>query len=615
MSHFTPIAENVWLWTDVCNVYVLKEGNAALLIDLGDGSVLDALPQIGVKRVEWVLFTHHHREQCQGAPRLNGLGAQVAAPASERVFFEDPLRFRKMRPRNNDPYTVNAASYVRPPRVPIAIDHAFQPTDSFQWRGLELWTLETPGHSPGHTTYLLPQGGEWLVFSGDLMRDGARMHTWYDSEWDYGYAAGLLALYGSVSAVERFAPAQMLPSHGSPITDPMRQIPIYREKLRHLHRCYLRAWDMVFRADDGDHLSRPSPVPHIWQFSPHLFRYGCAPFGPNFTMILADSGHALFVDFGGVPGPAWWDRTFSLMEERLGLKTVDAVIITHMHGDHMLQCPYLRERYGTQVWTLDRIAEKLEHPERFDYTCPIQAYGGFESLPVDRTFRPGEHLIWEGIRFTFEWLPGQTEFGLCLHAEIDGKHVAWTGDNVYASRIDSGHDAVVARNSALFEEGYIHCAEYLCRLQPDLILAGHSSVIPNPGAQLERFRRWAYEIREAFRSLSPEACYEYFFDPYWVRAYPYRTWTSPGHCFDLTLFVRNFQRRPQTHSIRLCLPEGWSADPEVVEGTTPPGRTTEQHVAVSVPEKASAGVYLMTFDITRDAERHGELFDALVAVE
>src|SRR5213593_3097280 len=55
----------LFAWSDTCNVYVLRDGDAALLIDLGDGSVLEHLGEIGVKRVEWVLFTHHHREQCQ----------------------------------------------------------------------------------------------------------------------------------------------------------------------------------------------------------------------------------------------------------------------------------------------------------------------------------------------------------------------------------------------------------------------------------------------------------------------------------------------------------------------------------------------------------------------
>ena len=61
---------DLYRWIDTCHVYILRAGDAALLIDLGDGSVLDHLGDIGVKRVEWVLFTHHHREQCQGASRF-----------------------------------------------------------------------------------------------------------------------------------------------------------------------------------------------------------------------------------------------------------------------------------------------------------------------------------------------------------------------------------------------------------------------------------------------------------------------------------------------------------------------------------------------------------------
>ena len=43
---------DLFTWTDTCNVHVLRDGDAALLIDLGDGSVLDHLGEIGVKRVE-----------------------------------------------------------------------------------------------------------------------------------------------------------------------------------------------------------------------------------------------------------------------------------------------------------------------------------------------------------------------------------------------------------------------------------------------------------------------------------------------------------------------------------------------------------------------------------
>src|SRR4051812_9142265 len=90
------IAAEVFVWTDTCNVYVLRDRNTALLINIGDGSVLDHLSEIGVTQVEWVLFTDHHREQTQGARRLAGTATKIAVPELERELFEQPAAFRKM---------------------------------------------------------------------------------------------------------------------------------------------------------------------------------------------------------------------------------------------------------------------------------------------------------------------------------------------------------------------------------------------------------------------------------------------------------------------------------------------------------------------------------------
>ena len=112
----------LFLWSDTCNVWVLREGDAALLIDLGDGSVLDHLQEIGVKRVEWVLLTGHHRELSQGIDLLDRQQTQIASPKEEQELFETPNTFRKWNPRLADKFSVNGASYVRPPRVARKIE-------------------------------------------------------------------------------------------------------------------------------------------------------------------------------------------------------------------------------------------------------------------------------------------------------------------------------------------------------------------------------------------------------------------------------------------------------------------------------------------------------------
>jgi len=89
------------------------------------------------------------------------------------------------------------------------------------------------------------------------------------------------------------------------------------------------------------------------------------------------------------------------MQKRLGLKGIDAILITHMHGDHIVQAPHAREKWGAKIWTLDRIAEQFEHPMRYPYVAPITAYGaGLDTVAIDHSFKPGEKFSWEGYELT-----------------------------------------------------------------------------------------------------------------------------------------------------------------------------------------------------------------------
>jgi len=618
------LAPDLFVWTDTCNVYVLRDGDAALLVDLGDGSVLDHLGDIGVKRVEWVLFTHHHREQCQGAPRLRGTGAKVAAPEAERALFERPMDFRKMNVRLGDAFTIHGSSYVRPPIQPIPLDRAFKTNDTFTWHGHEFVCLDTRGNSPGSMTYLLKLGGRRLAFSGDLMLDGAKMHTWFDTEWDYGFAAGIKALRQSVARLSAQQPAWLLPSHGKTLHAPPSPLRDYAEKLARLEKLYLRGYD----SEGGsvayqDKVSTPTVVSNVFQVSPHLFKFKRPNFWPNFGLILADSGRALVVDCG-LLDEKFLDATLDGMRAHFGLKAIDAVIVTHMHGDHFLETPYLREKWGAQIWALDNMVDKMEHPEWFDYAAPIQAYGKknpdgspMSGVRVDRAFKCGATFEWEGYRFIVDWMPGQTEFALCLHGMIDGRKVAFTGDNIFGDPDDpsqTGHEAVVAHNSAILEEGYIYAGEYLKRLQPDILIGGHSFVMDRPAKFIERYRRWAYDMRDAFRALSWDKDYRYWFDPFWVRAQPYRVALRPGESAEVTLHIRNFRRGKQVHRIEIHTPPGLIAEPAVLEGQLADGSRKSVPVHVRATPEAAGRTHLLAMDVTLDGRRYGERFDFVVKV-
>jgi len=610
---------DLFVWTDVCNVYVLRDGDAAMLIDVGDGSVLEHLGEIGVRRIEWVLLTHHHREQCQGHPQLRAWQPQVAASAKERALFERPADFRKLKPSLGDAFTVHGASYVRPPVEPLAIQRAFNKMDTFTWRGREFWCLETAGNSPGSMSYLLKTEQGWIAFSGDVMVSGARMHNWFDTEWDYGFAKGLYTLIESVSLLESFEPALLLPAHGPVVRQAASELHAYQQKLRQLARLYVRGYNIfTFAGADQDKVSRPSVVPHLWQTTPHVFKFKGPEHSPNFYLLLADSGRALLVDCG--VDKATLDATFQQMRERLGLKAIDAILITHMHGDHILGAPYVREKYGAKLWTLDRVAEKFEQPERFDYAALTPAYraDGIEAIEIDRVFQAGEKFNWEGYELTVDWMPGQTEFGCCIQGRIDGRLVAFTGDNLFADPDDpaqDGHEAVCARNSAILEEGYIYAAEYLRRLQPDLILGGHSFVMDHPHDLIERYHRWSLAMRDAYREVSAEEDYRIMFDPYWVRVDPCRTEMAPGSAVEVKVHVRNFLNRPQPFRLVVHCPEGLAAEPAVLEGTTPAETTIAVPLRVKATSAAKPGVRIVALDTAIAGKRYGEWFDFTVGVK
>lgn len=616
---FTQVTKDIYLFPDICNVYVIKSGELGLLIDLGTGDVLDHLKEIGINKIEWVLFTHHHREQTQGYPRLKNTGAKVAVPEVEKALFETPLNFRKMAPALSDAFTVHGASYVRPGITPIKVDKTFVKMDDFTWQEIELWCVETAGNSPGSLSYITKKEGEWIAFTGDVMLQGSKLHTWFDTEWDYGFSKGIYALYNSLGQLEGYPLKKMLPSHGPIIENPLPQLQALRNTLREFNKLYLRGWEVsTFAGADQDRVSQPTTVPHVWQVTKHLFKFRGPEFWPNFHMILADNGHALIVDCG-LFKKEFLDKSIALMKERLGLKQIDVVLVTHMHGDHCLEAPHLRDMHGAKIWTMNRVVAPVSRPLHFDYCAQVNTYGkGIDSIAFDKVFQEGDTFTWEGFKLTVDWMPGQTEFALCLHGIIDGKKVAFTGDNIFGSSSDpsqNGHEAVVARNSCILEEGYIYAAKYLKKLQPDLLLGGHSWAMAGPAKLIDRYLEDALKLKEYFEKVSFEKDYRWMYDPYWVRMEPYRVvLLGKNNAAEARLVMRNFDAEPIAMKVEIVLPEGFKAEPAIITTMVAGESTTSIPIQISCTKQTVKGLHLAALDITRKGKRAGQLFDFILWV-
>jgi len=616
MSRVEEPIEDLFLVEDSCNVYVLRDEDRGLAIDFGTGRVLDILPRLGIKYLDWVLHTHHHREQCQGDYLLTGTETGIAVPEKELYLFSQPeTHWQKV-------YEVPAAGahYVRPLRQGINVDHILKPGEDFRWGKYELGILSTPGNSPGGLSFVLKKRDEGtVVFCGDIIMSGGHLHNYYDSEWDYGYGGGLMAIVDSLKEVARLTPCILMPSHGDVIGDAGRELETMIERLEHfIHDLFLRDRDDEDEAS-AFQVSRETSVDGVRRVLPHVFagREGNR-IGHNWYVIMSDSGRALFVDTGifRPDGCEWLDRCIARLQSEFGLQGIDAVLISHYHGDHLLQIPHVVEKYGAQVWCYEGFADVIEHPRRYNLAWVAPAYNvPFEGIRVDRLLGDGERLRWEEYEFDIFHLPGQTYYGMGMSGQIDGIRVVFSGDNIFYNRNLSGHDAFVARNEALLEEGYIKCAAKLKELQPDLILGGHAQEIENTGEQIDRFADWSRRFRDALAEFSPYSAYEYLIDPYWVSFYPYQSLVRAGERFSLQVTVRNHYRQPKAVCLSLRAGPGWQIAPARMKKIMAPSSRWSEVFTISVPEDAEARWYGLTADVVFDGSVLGEIFHCLVGVD
>jgi hypothetical protein len=105
------------------------------------------------------------------------------------------------------------------------------------------------------------------------------------------------------------------------------------------------------------------------------------------------------------------------------------------------------------------------------------------------------------------------------------------------------------------------------------------------------------------------------FDPYWVRAEPYRVPVKAGQTAEATLHVRNFLTQPQKYRIQTLAPHGIDVAPVQWEGLVGPQASGQFSLRVSAAPGLKPGVYLVAFDVTRDGQRVGPWFDLCLCLE
>jgi hypothetical protein len=86
-------------------VYLVRDGGSALIIDFGSGKILDYLQGLGITRVDGILHTHHHRDQCRGDYRAVERGIPIAGKVPGYPDLKGLMRYAgsdRRSPYNGD---------------------------------------------------------------------------------------------------------------------------------------------------------------------------------------------------------------------------------------------------------------------------------------------------------------------------------------------------------------------------------------------------------------------------------------------------------------------------------------------------------------------------------
>jgi glyoxylase-like metal-dependent hydrolase (beta-lactamase superfamily II) len=588
------VAPDVVLVRDTCNVYVLRTGREALLVDFGSGSVLDRLDELGVDRVTDVLLTHHHRDQTQGLARAAEAGIRIWVPPVEQELVGDVDRHWRQRRVVND-YDVRQDRFSLLEQVPVAGCVAEYRTQ--RYGGLDVYTLPTPGHTTGSVTYLVGD----LAFSGDLVYGDGRVWSLAATQWTYGGSAGLAASFLSCGVLAGRAPRLLLPSHGEPIADPPAALARVRKNLQEL---------IDMRVVAGWDLGRWETAPWV-EVTPHLLRNRTS-FATSYA-LLSESGAALIFDWGfdqatGVDLPT--DRagrrpmltSIDALKRDHGVGRVEALVLTHYHDDHVGGANLLRDVEGTEVWAARNVAPILEDPRRLDLPCLW-----FDAIPVDRRLELGEPVRWHEYELTAHPLPGHTLYAAAIAFEVDGRRVVATGDQ----QSSDGGLNYQYRNRFRFDD-YVESAALYRSLRPELLITGHWGVTEVTEEFLAGLERDGRRLAELHRELLPLDDVDFGAEGFGARISPYRSTVAAGGELELEVCVRNPFGRDEDAHVRLVVPSGWTADPPVRTVAVP------AHAQCSVRFRVGAGEPApnarVAADLTVGAVAFGQQAEALVEV-
>ena len=582
------LSEHLLVHAGPINVGIIRDGARCLLIDCGDGEVAAGLPELGITTVDWLLFTHHHRDQACGAWRFMPGGAKVGVPATERGWFDNPSLYW------NDPRQRWHLYCFHPHHLmltePLRVDATYADGHESTWGPARIRVLATPGHTDGSVSYLVEVDGIRVLFSGDAIHAPGQVWDFHSlqhsmGKWgDYhGFLGALPDLTASLRRLQGEQPTVLVPSHGLVMDRPAEAIEALIGRLGVLFGKYtaisaLRHYDPEVFGPDQDQTRMP--------FCPPLPVPGCLRhFATTWVLIAADRS-ALVIDCGT---PAVVERLRDMMASG-EIRSVEGLWISHYHDDHVDGVPAFREAFDCPVIADRAVAEVITAPSAWRLACisPV-------NVRVDRVTTDAESWQWHEFRLTAYAFPGQTLYHGGLLAEADGRRLFFVGD----SFAPSGIDDYCAQNRIAFGEGvgFDRCVALLEALQPTHLFNQHvASAFVFSAGQYATMRANLAEREGLMGRLLPWDHANQGLDDHWARCHPYEQQVQPGAEALLEVVVTNHSSGCQECSCRAV--PSWDRAQPYGPGTTVAARSDGRiSLRLPIPPGLAPGRHIIPIDL------------------
>ncbi len=608
-----PLTRSAFVYHDACQVYVLRKGAAAILIDLGSGRVLDELPGVGIRKVEAIYLTHRDRDQWFGWSKAQALGIPIHAPALDPEHFGYTAATIRRYWTEFFPWKSGRWIYSI-----LTGETDYATTDIRD--GMEvpnevvaLRAVATPGHTDDHVAYLANLDGLKLVFSGDAVYAAGKVWQGYQLDWDHWRGIGYETAARSVLKLRELQPDLVAPSHGVVMKTGIEA------SLLATYEALWKASQLknVFRYFD----TRPHPpaasreLKRLESFSVPQPRG--APIlverlsqslwiSDNNYFLIADDGSCLAVD-NCLPAPLW-DPILA----RIGAKSVDLLWPTHLHADHVTEYPELKKRYGVKVITIRQMAELLENPLAY-----WQPYSNYSGVKADQVLEDGESFTWKGHTFRAHHAPGQTLFHAFLETVIDGRHSVFAGDGYWPNRPDRNHYFGTGGWSGLnrgFPLYYSASARLMREIRPHWVLSAHGQPYEYNDWEWQTRVMWGEANARHFDSLSPSGSHWIDFNPHAFSVYPLRTrWR--GRPNRLELRVSNPLPAPMEVRFRIDSHTPVDVVPKGGFFVVAPKATEAREMQLRSVGRAAAGRQVVPVEIEAGGRHYGQAAFFLVDVE